>query len=323
MPEQVPAFDDTSVARLVRDLYGLDGDITPLVSYEDQNARVRTPAATYVLKIANTKWSLEFLRMQTDVLGYLRASAPELKFPGVVKTTSGQTIATVDGFSVRLLTYLEGDLFTNVVRTPALYRDVGRFMGIFTRVMQNYSLPVADGSDKLWKLDNVLACRPYLPDVNDKETRDRIARLYDVYEKSTLPHVTNLRKSVIHGDANEQNFLVDPDYPEKIAGLIDFGEMQQSSLVNDLAITLAYGLLDEDDIAMASGNIVEGYEREFELEDIERELLYNLMAMRLVASITLSSRAAKQHANNEYIVIAQKPAQALLRKLEEQQYILT
>ncbi len=73
---------------------------------------------------------------------------------------------------------------------------------------------------------------------------------------------------------------------------------------------------------MASGKMIEGYEAEFELENNEREILYDLMAMRLVASITMSSHSAKLHADNEYIVIAQKPAQALLRKLEEQKYIL-
>ncbi len=322
MSERVPDFDDIKVAEIFRDLYRLEGTITPLVSYEDQNVRIKTPTASFVLKIANTKWSLEFLRMQTDVLGFLQTNAPKLKFPSVVATVNGQNIATVDGFSVRLLTYLEGDLFTNTQRTPALYHDVGRFMGAFTRAMQSFALPIADGSDKLWKLDNVLACRPYLPDVIDEETRDRIDRIYVAYERNTLPKVAHLRKSVIHGDANEQNFLVDPKQPEKISGLIDFGEMQMSSLVNDLAIALAYGLLDEDDIGVASSKMIEGYESEFELENVEREILHELMAMRLVASITLSSRAAKEHADNEYIVIAQKPAQVLLRKLEEQKYIL-
>ncbi len=38
MPEQVPSFDDESVARLVGDLYGIEGEITPLVSFEDHHA---------------------------------------------------------------------------------------------------------------------------------------------------------------------------------------------------------------------------------------------------------------------------------------------
>ena len=131
-----------------------------------------------------------------------------------------------------------------------------------------------------------------------------------------------MRKAVIHGDANEQNLLVATDNPMKIAGLIDFGELQLGSQINELAITLAYSLLGENDIAMASGKIIEGYDREFKLEAEEREILYYLLAMRLVTNITMTSHKAKLFPDNKYILISQKPARALLKKLEEENYIL-
>ena len=322
MPEQVPNFDNETIAELVMELYGIEGEISPLVSFEDQNARIKTSEASFVLKIANKKWSHEFLQMQTDVLGYLKTTAPELKFPSIVMTSKGQSITYVEGFAIRLLTYLEGDLFTNIAKTPELYLDVGRFMGKFSKAMQSYSSDVTKGSDELWKLDNVLACKIYLPEVIDEDARDRIERLYEVYEKNILPKLPNLRKAIIHGDANEQNLLVAPDNPTKISGLIDFGEMQLASQVNDLAITLAYSLLGENDIAMASTKIIAGYEHEFNLEAEEREILFYLMAMRLVTNITMTSHVANLFPDNEYILIAQKPARALLKKLEQEKYIL-
>lgn len=322
MSDQVPNFSNESIARILLELYGLKGDISPLVSFEDQNALIKTSGETYVFKIANQKWTHEFLQMQTNVLGYLKERAPELVFPDIVKTFQGQSITYVDGFGIRLLTYLEGDLYTHTPKSPELYQDIGRFMGQFSAAMVNYSAEVEEGSDELWKLDNVMACKDYLSEVIDADAKDRIARLFQVYEKKILPKLPGLRKAVIHGDANEQNILVAPDNPKKVSGLIDFGEMQWASQVNDLAITLAYSLLGEDDIAMASEKIIEGYDNEFKLLKEEREILYYLMAMRLVTNITMTSYAARLFPENVYILIAQKPARALLKKLENEKYIL-
>ena len=322
MPDQVPNFDNETIAQIAMELYGIEGEISSFVSYEDQNARIKTSVDSYVLKIANKRWSREFIQMQTDVLEHLKNTAPELTFPSVIKTLKGGTITFIDGFAVRLLTFLEGELLANTSRTPELYKDVGRFLGQFSKAMQTYSYPVVDGSDKLWKLDNVMACKTFLVDVTDDDARDRIKRLYDVYEEKILPKLNHLRKAVIHGDANEQNFLIAPDQPTKIAGLIDFGEMQLGSQVNDLAITLAYALLAEDDIAMASAKIIQGYDQEFKLMDEEREMLHYLMAMRLVTNITMTSHSAKMFPDNEYILISQKPARTLLNILEDEKYIL-
>ncbi len=161
-----------------------------------------------MFKIANQKWSDEFLQMQTNVLGYLKERAPDLVFPNIVLTSQGQSITYVDGFGIRLLTYLEGDLFTHTPKSPELYQDIGRFMGQFSAAMVNYSAEVAEGSDELWKLDNVMACKDYLPEVIDADAKDRIARLYEVYEEKILPKLSSLRKAVIHGDANEPSTCI-------------------------------------------------------------------------------------------------------------------
>jgi hypothetical protein len=46
------------------------------------------------------------------------------------------------------------------------------------------------------------------------------------------------------------------------------------------------------------------------------------MAMRLVTKITMTSYAARLFPENVYILISQKSARALLKKLEIEKYIL-
>ena len=76
-------------------------------------------------------------------------------------------------------------------------------------------------------------------DERDKDKMDP-----EEYEKSIKPILQNLRKAILHGDANEHNFIVLPGQPTKISGLIDFGEIQYGTQINDLAITLARSASD-------------------------------------------------------------------------------
>ena len=128
---------------------------------------------------------------------------------------------------------------------------------------------------------------------------------------------SRLCEAVIHGDANDSNLLVAVNRPTKIAGLIDFGEIQTATHINELAITLAYALLGEDDIESAAHQIIQGYTQEFVLEAGELDVLFDLVAMRLVQSIIMAFISAKKPPLNAYMLISQKPAQALLKKLEE------
>ena len=79
MPDQAPGFDSQAIARIALELYGIDGEISSLVSYEDQNARIKTPEGSYVLKIANKRWPVASLEMQSEALQHLATTAPELK----------------------------------------------------------------------------------------------------------------------------------------------------------------------------------------------------------------------------------------------------
>ncbi|MDG1709415.1 MAG: phosphotransferase [Emcibacteraceae bacterium] len=318
----VPNFDEDQMTKVLKEHYGVEGKISMLVAFEDQNAMVDTGDKRFVLKIANQIWNEDFLQAQIDVMSHLKTEAPTIQCPGIVETLTGKNIVYVDGFAVRLLTFLEGEMLTKMPRSPALYQDAGRFLGQYTKAMETFPNRSVDGSDPFWKLDNVTACKKYLPEVIDEDARDRIERLYAVYEKDILPRLGSLRKAVIHGDANEQNFLLDPNDPTTIIGLIDFGELQHATLVNDLAISMAYGLLGEDDIETGSKSFIKGYTQEFPLLDEELEIIYYLMAMRLVTNITMTSHSAKVYPENEYILIAQKPARELLKKMEEEKYII-
>ncbi len=298
MHNKAPDYNDNAIAAFASELYGIEGKNSSLLSYEDQNARIKTSTGSYVLKIANNRLPIKELEMQTDAIKYVRKTMPELNLPRVILTKNGNLITIVDGFAIRLLTFLEGEILGQENHSPSLYSSIGHFMGRFSIAMQGYSHPDANRSGDLWNLDNVMACSQYLSDIKNADDRRCIEHFYKHYINDTLPKLPPLRRAIIHGDANEQNLLVGAESPNEIIGLIDFGDLQLATLVNE----------------MASREILQGYIREFPLDAIELEVLPNLIAMRLVQSILMSSHSARLSPDNEYITVSQKPARALLEK---------
>lgn len=322
MKHKIPNFSAEKIAKIAKENFDIEGVIKPLVSYEDQNALITTSKGKFVFKVANTIWPTPFIQAQSDAMAHLKRKLPHMDFAQVVPSREGEEIIFVDGFAIRVLTFLEGEVLANVQRTPALYRDVGRAVGEISAALQDFPAAGVAGSDPLWKLDQVIACKDYVSYVQDAETKDRINRIFADYENRILPVVPQLRKAVIHADANEQNLLIQPERPECISGLIDFGELQVASQVNELAITVAYALLGEENIKRASQEMIAGYEAAFELLPEERDILFSLVAMRLVTSIVMSSYNYHLRPDNDYLMVAARPGMALLKRLEAEKFIL-
>ena len=310
----IPSYSDAEMAAIAKELYGLKGAIKPLVSYEDQNARLTVGDKQYVLKVANTAAVIADLEFQHAVLEHLEGKLPGGGIPKVMKNVQGGTIAMHEGHAVRLLSYVPGEVLSFADRTQKLHTSLGRYMGQFNVAMQGFTHPNAFRDDFIWGLDNVMLAKPYIHHIALQENRDRVARFFERYEARVLPKLKSLRKAVIHQDANDHNVLVNEG--GEVSGLIDFGDVAWGSQINELAVTMAYALQKTEDILGTAKDIIRAYDAVFPLEDVELEILFDLIAMRIVQSVTLSSRDAKDDPDNAYLVISQAPGFELLEKLE-------
>ncbi|MFA9231029.1 MAG: aminotransferase class III-fold pyridoxal phosphate-dependent enzyme [Microgenomates group bacterium] len=299
--------------------YGIDGTMHPLDSERDQNARIDAAAGRFVLKLVNAGEDAALISLQDAVILHL-AQTGVAGIPRLRPTLAGENNAVepVDGHSclVRMVTYLDGTTLSQVPRTLVQLRNLGAFMGQVTRGLQGFGHPAAIRADFPWSLDHVLALKPNVDDISDLSRRALVQGLFNRYEARVLPGLATLRASVLHQDANDNNVIVSKDDPDQITGLIDFGDMCFGRTVNELAITLAYALLDTKDIYASARALIEGYVAEFPLLEAEADQLYDLMRMRLAASVCISSRQSRLHPENDYLLISQAPAFALLERLE-------
>src|SRR5262249_35911937 len=99
------------------------------------------------------------------------------------------------------------------------------------------------------------------------------------------------------------------------AGIIDFGDLVESYTIAELAVALAYAMLDNADPLGAARHVVAGYHLEFPISEVELEVLYSLVCMRLCVSVVNSAIEAKNEPDNEYLRISERPAWELLEKL--------
>ena len=303
-----PALTAAEIATVLLQHWGLTGTQKPLVSERDQNVLVTAPAGQFVLKIANQAEDAGFLALQNAALAHIAQTDPGLGVPCLV----GQ-MAVHDGHMVRLMTYLPGQLYSGTTPSPALTGSLGALLGRLSKALRGFGHPAAHRPGFLWNLDEAAALRPWLADVSDAQ-RSLVARVFDRYDTRVAPHLLQLRGAVIHQDANDNNLLVTDG---QVSGIIDFGDMAWGRQINELAVALAYALLDCADIYASAAPLISAYARVFPLEPLEAEVLFDLVAARLAASVCISSHRAKDHPDNPYLTISQAPALALLARLDQ------
>ena len=137
-----------------------------------------------------------------------------------------------------------------------------------------------------------------------------------LYKTQTMPLLAQLPQGIIHNDANDMNLLIDhKQRPTKVIGLIDFGDMVHSHVINDLAITAAYALMNQPDPLETLKALMAGYHQVRPLSDIELEVLFSLIALRLCVSVCNSAEAIAAAPDNEYLSVSAQPAWELLRQL--------
>ena len=312
--EQTPCFSEIEAAKFTQDIFGVSGSVTPLAGERDQNFRVHSNAGKdYVLKIANASEEASFLEAQAQAMQHLAENG--VASPQVVTTKTGALIATVDTPSrvshlVRLVTYLPGTPYGSIRRhSPDLFSHLGEYLGRLDRILTSFEHP-ATQRDFHWDLAKAPAVvTQYKSLIADEEMRIQIEKLAADFNTHTAPLLSGLRQSVIHNDANDYNVIVSVDtlsLNQQMVGVIDFGDMLYSYTVAELAIAIAYAILNKPDPLETAALLVRGYHQENPLNPNEIEALFGLVSMRLCTSVCIAAYQIRQRPDDEYLLISQE-----------------
>ncbi|MHA1137399.1 MAG: aminotransferase class III-fold pyridoxal phosphate-dependent enzyme [Candidatus Thorarchaeota archaeon] len=313
-----------TIAGNLFDLQSSISDIKELPSERDQNFHITVESGQeYVLKIAAASEEVGTLSMQNSAMRHLADNIVGQSSPVVYKSRSGFEIEEVeseDGSShyVRLLSFLPGRRLSQVnPQSSDLLEDFGRFVGSISKGLTGFNHHAAH-REFYWDLkraNTVIA--DYSKHITDPEKRGLVTYFLNLYEDLVLPLIDHLRESVIHNDANDNNIIVvNPHLKyQRRFGILDFGDMVHSCTINELAIAIAYAILDKPDPISVAQDITAGYHAVFPISELELEILFPLICARLATSVSVSAHQKTLEPDNEYLIISETPAWAVLSKL--------
>ena len=305
--ENTPRFEAEAAAEIAAKYFDIHATAQPLPSERDQNFLLTNSAdEKFVLKIANALESRDFVEAQNAVLNHVGKQVDFCQ--SLVRGIAGEEIVRVMDYFVRVVRYLPGVPLAEIHPHPSeLLRDLGRNLGQLAHALQDFDHPAAH-RDFHWDLSNGnRIIDKYAPLIEDTELREVVLRC-----RVDFDH--RLRRSVIHGDANDYNVLVDPERMT-ISGLLDFGDMVYSYTVGDLAIAIAYIVLDKAAPRAAANEVIKGYTSEFVLLDEELEAVWPLALLRLGLSACMAAYQQRQQPENEYLRISQQAIEQNLPRI--------
>jgi Ser/Thr protein kinase RdoA (MazF antagonist) len=112
-----------------------------------------------------------------------------------------------------------------------------------------------------------------------------------------------MRAQIVHNDFNPYNILVEDKNHDVVAGVIDFGDCVHTQLINDLAIACAYHLEGAPQPLDFAAELAGAYHAILPLKPAEIDILFDLIAVRLVMGVCINGwRAALYPENAAYIL---------------------
>jgi hydroxylysine kinase len=314
------AISEALAQKLAAERYGLPATAHRLASERDQNFRLRTlDGREYVLKIANPAEDRAVTNLQTAALLHLAARDPSLPIPRVFPALDGALeleVLFADGSTrvVRLLSFLAGSPMHTVEGSPALRRSLGQCAAMLTRGLSDFRHSGANHK-LLWDLQHAAELRPLI-DAVPAERRDLVKRFLDGFEAHALPVLPGLPSQPVHNDLNPHNVVVDLANHDRVAGIIDFGDLTFTARVNDLAIAAAYQVSGSADPLAPACELIAAYHAVLPLKRSELDVLFDLIATRMAMTIVISSwRAVRYPENADYILRNNAAAWARLKNI--------
>lgn len=310
-----PDFSTAEVEALLRAHWGLpDMEITPLGSERDLNFKIAGSRGRFVLKIANQAEPLSVTRLQTRALLHVAKADPEVPAPRVVATGAGADEVFAKGSTIRLLTWMDGIPWHLARRGKAQRQSIARSHARLTLALAGLTSDEPP-SFLQWDVQHAGLLRNRLEAVAPP-LRDAVEAALDLFDRHAAPRLAGLRRQHVHNDIQPHNVVVDENDPDRLVGILDFGDLVHSAIACDLGVACAYHVQPASHPYETLGEYLAAFHAILPLNDDELEALPALVMARHVSTIVIAGwRLASHPENGAYIMRNQPMAAAGLAQL--------
>jgi 4-aminobutyrate aminotransferase-like enzyme/Ser/Thr protein kinase RdoA (MazF antagonist) len=300
--------------------YRISGSIQELPGYQDLNYLIfDVSGEKYILKISTMPDDRDFIRSQNRILAALSARPVGRLLPCPVSTASGELTAEIlqggNLYLARLFPFIEGAFLAETKIGLTAFFELGRAFGQLDREMIGLEDPVLKCRTHEWELGRVLEFSEDINLIPDAADRRLVHYFIMKYREEVLPVYHKLPRCLIHGDGNDWNILVraeSAEGSERIAGIIDFGDMVWGPRVNEVAIVLAYAMMGREDFGEVYNEVIRGYSDILPLTAEELSVLHYLTAARWCQTMVMAARQEKLNPGSAYHQVSTGGARKML-----------
>ena len=308
-----PPVSAPDAAAAIEACYGLAGELTRLPGEADDNFLLQAGGRRYVVKFAHLRADPAVVGVQVRVLRHIEATASWLPVPRVIAPLLGRQPWTVvpdgplQGRVVHALSYLDGRLLKTVPTDPPLRRAMGGTLAELGQALRGFDDPLVH-RPLLWDLAQLPQLRPLADERPPGPRTDLLTTQLARLVAETTPRLAAQRTQLLHNDFSPDNALISAG-GDRVSGIIDFGDVTVTALVNDVAIAAAYQLGGDDgsDLLTPALDLIAGYHAVTPLTADELALLPDLILGRVVARIIISEWRAERFPENRAYVLRNTP----------------
>ena len=303
-----PEITEAQASDLARELFGIEAQARSLGSNQDLNFLLQSEHGRSLLKIANPGTAAIELVAQSLAAQRLAEREPSLRVPRTRPGRDGKLVSSFDfegrTLHARWLDFIEGSsLSGNGYLAPLSVRTLGTMAGRIGRAFADFEIEGADRAHQ-WDLRQareVLAA--LLPYIQDAALRSAVEQAAAEAWIRLQPLVGALPVQVVHGDLTGDNVVAPETAPGSVLipdGVIDFGDLNRSWAVAEIAITLssllhrAGGSINSAMRALVACHAVRPLSRP------EAEALWPLVVLRAAVLVASASQIRAADPDNAY-----------------------
>uniref|UniRef100_A0AAV2KQX8 Hydroxylysine kinase n=1 Tax=Knipowitschia caucasica TaxID=637954 RepID=A0AAV2KQX8_KNICA len=224
-------------------------------------------------------------------------------------------------YCVRLLDYMPGVTVSESAVTQEDLYDVGRMGAALSRAMLKIEHPNLDvlnlSANKAWDIGHIHLVEQYLSVMDGDPVQDIIKEVIQGIKSQVLPKLGSFPTGITHGDFSDQNILVSPvgNGHHKVSGIIDFTFLCRKCFVNEVAVSIAYLMVENPSPLNVGGAVLAGWESLIPLSDDERDCLFLLVLGRLCQSLVYGRHNSLQSSENKDYFLTKSLWQQAVKEL--------
>jgi len=309
---------EKTVLQCLEDAYCLRGSLERLAG-ENLNYLLSTERGTrYVVKVVDQDMPSEVVELEFAATEYAISAGFAVKLPEIIQNKYGNIETGINLHKnkqnrLRLIRFLDGNVMEFIPDiSDILRKNVGITLARYHVTMEGFDHPAAHRNHR-WNLARAGQHQAKVGLLDDARKAALMKWGFDTWGQ-VESSLKSMHWQFIHGDMNRENILVEGD---RVTGLVDFGDACFNPVVCDLAICLAYMMLDHADPLAAMGVALDGYLETRPLGASERSVLLPLVCGRLVTSIAVSTERRAIDPDHPNWFGGEDSAWALLRTLKD------